>query len=289
MLPRLIVRVLQIVCAALPERARRIAARSLSGIQFRVAVSRRRAVFANLDQIASAGHADLADAGVRHRTARRMFESFTLAWIESFSRRPLRGPRFRFQGAEILYRALAGGRGAVIAAPHLGSWDVAGAALVELGFDVHAVAGIQLHPTLSAAFLAEQERRGIRIHTPAEGFGGLVEALRRGALVVLLADGDVFSRALPTPFFGRRVLFPSGPAVLSRRARVPILHAHAARDPQGGNRLCFVGVDAPDFSLRIAEDVRRLTSLVARQEERTIAAHVSQWGIFRPVWSGDLA
>src|SRR5262245_58397382 len=174
---------------------------------------------------------------MRRRTARRMFESFTLAWIESFSRRPLRGPRFRFQGAEILYGALARGRGAVIAAPHLGSWDVAGAALVELGLEVHAVAGIQLHPSLSAAFRVEQERRGIQIHTPSEGFRGLVRALRRGALVVLLTDGDVFSRALPTPFFGRQVPFPSGPAVLARRAGVPILHAHAARNPHGGNRL----------------------------------------------------
>jgi len=288
-LPRLIVRFLEVFCAALPERAQRIAARSLSGIQFRLAVSRRRAVLANLDQIAKSGHPELAEAGVRHRTARRMFESLALAWIESFSRRPLRGARFRLQGVEILYRALAQGRGAVIAAPHLGSWDVAGAALVELGLEVHAVAGIQLHPCLSAAFRSEQERRGIRIHTPAEGFGGLVVALRRGALVVLLADGDVFSRALPTPFFGRRVPFPAGPAVLARRARVPILHAHAARSSGGGNRLCFEGMDAPDFSLPVAEDVRRLTSLVARQEERSIAAYVAQWGIFRPVWSGDLA
>lgn len=277
------------VCAALPERARPLAARSLSGIQFRVAAARRNAVLANLNQIARAGHLELAEAGVRRRTARRMFESFALAWIESFSRNPLRGSRFRFEGAELLYRALARGRGAVIAAPHLGSWDVAGAALVELGFEVHAVAGIQLHPLLSTAFRAEQERRGIQIHTPSDGFGGLVQALRRGALVVLLADGDVFSRALPTPFFGRRVLFPSGPAVLARRARVPILHAHAARSAEGGNRLCFTGMDLPDASMPLAEDVRRLTSLVARHEERSIAAHVAQWGIFRQVWSVDLA
>jgi hypothetical protein len=44
-------------------------------------------------------------------------------------------------------------------------------------------------------------------------------------------------------------------------------------------------MDEPDLSLPLREDLLRLTSLVARTQERNIAAHVSQWCIFRPLWS----
>jgi lauroyl/myristoyl acyltransferase len=261
----------------------------VSEIEFRFRPSRRAAVLENLNQIASAGHTALLDPGARTRVARRIFESFHLAWIESFSTGSLREGQFRFRGSEHLYRALAQGRGAILAAPHVGSWELAGAALAGLGLEVHAVSGVQVHPFLSEALRWRNERRGIRIHTTSEGFTGLARALRRGALVVLLADGDVYSRSLPTPFFGRRVAFPAGPAILARRAGVPILHAHAARAIDGGNRLCFEGMDAPDFTIPFREDLQRLTALVARSQERNIAAHVAQWGIFRPLWSADLA
>ena len=286
---RLIIQLLDLLCPALPAPARRGWARCVSALEFRFRPSRRAAVLENLRQIASWGHAALIDPGARIRAARLIFESFHLAWIESFARRPLRGGRFRFRGAEYLYRALARGRGAVIAAPHLGSWELAGAALRDLGLEVHAVSGIQMHPFLSEALRSRKEREGIRIHTSSDDLTGLVQALRQGALVVLLADGNVYSRSLPTIFFGRGMAFPAGPAILARRARVPILHAHAARGSDGGNQLCFEGMDTPDFTIPFSEDLLRLTGLVARSQERNIAEHVTQWGIFRPLWEPDAA
>ena len=101
-------------------------------------------MLANLAQIAASGHPALTSARARERTARRMFESLPLSWIEYFAEARAdgggRSPSFR--GAELLYRALVRGRGAVIAAPHLGSWELAGLALARLGLEVHAVSGV---------------------------------------------------------------------------------------------------------------------------------------------------
>ncbi|HET9251605.1 MAG TPA: lysophospholipid acyltransferase family protein [Candidatus Eisenbacteria bacterium] len=263
-------------------------ARAIAAIQYRVLTARRNAVLDNLATIGAAGHPELADRASRERTARRMFENFQLAWIEYLAgHRAARrdGPALEFRGAEHLYRALIRGHGAVIAASHLGGWELAGSAIARLGLSVHAVTGVQLHPVVAREVREWKRREGIHVHTPQEGFAPLVAALRAGGVVVLLVDGDVYSRALPAIFFGRRIPFPAGPAILARRAGVPILHAHAARGPDGRHRISFDGLDEPDPALPLREDLSRLTSLVARSQERNIAAHVSQWCIFRPLWN----
>jgi KDO2-lipid IV(A) lauroyltransferase len=282
-----VLQAIQTACATSSPQTHRIAARFIASLQYTLSRSRRSAVLANLTQIAASGHPALTSAGARERTARRMFECLPLSWIEYFAGarvgRGTRAPRFR--GAELLYRALAPGRGAVIAAPHLGSWERAGLALARLGLEVHAVSGVQIHPLLARAMRDRKATEGIVIRTPSEGFAPLVQALRRGAVVVLLVDGDVYSRSLPAPFFGRRIPFPAGPAILARRARAPILHAHASRGEDGSHEVIFDGLDEADPRLALSEDLARLTALVARAQERSIAENVTQWCIFRPLWS----
>jgi len=289
MLPRVLLHLARTACHAVSPELHRATARAIAAIQYRLLTARRNAVLENLATIGAAGHPELADPASRERIAQRMFENLQLSWIEYLAGPAVSdapgGTALEFHGAEFLYQALARGRGAVIAASHLGGWELAGSALARLGVAVHAVSGVQLHPFVAREVRAWKRREGIRVHTPRDGFEPLVAALREGGVVVLLVDGDVRSRTLPTTFFGRRASFPAGPAILARRVGVPILHAHAARGADGRHRVSFDGMDEPDLSLPLREDLLRLTSLVARTQERNIAAHVSQWCIFRPLWS----
>jgi lauroyl/myristoyl acyltransferase len=250
-------------------------------------------VLENLAQIAAAGHPGLADSKARGRAARSMFESHHRGWLEYLGRPKAsampHASAFRISGTEFLYRAIAGGRGAILTMPHLGNWEIAGIGLTRLGLRMHTVTGVQLHPLLARQVRALKEREGIRVSTPEDGFAPLVSALRGGEIVALLVDGDVYSRSLPANFFGRRVAFPAGPAILARRARVPILHGHAVRGAGGEHAFSFDGLDEPDYALPLREDLSRLTAGVARSQERNIAAHVNQWCIFRPIWGIDAA
>lgn len=277
----------------MPPSAQRALARGLAALQYRLSPGQRAAVLGNLTQIASAGHPGLADMKARGRAAQSMFESSHRGWLEYLSHHTARGlptgRSFRMSGTEHLYRAIARGRGAILAVPHLGNWELGAVGLTRLGFRVHAVTGVQLHPLLARHVRALKEREGIRVSTPQDGFAPLVAALREGEIVALLVDGDVYSRSLPTDFFGRRVAFPAGPAILARRARVPIIPAHAVRGADGDHEFRFVGFDEPDYSLPLHEDLCRLTEGVAHAQERSIAAHVTQWCIFRPIWGADAA
>ena len=292
-LSRIALRSALTLAAGLSPRASRTVARILASIQYGCSRKRRRAVLENLAWIGAAGHPLLRLDEDRDRVARAIFESYQRFFLEFLSQgRAFRsdgGAPVGFVGMETLYRAVGRGRGAIVVAPHVGNWEWGALALARLGFRVHAVTGVQFHAALAPAVRSLKERQGITVHTPDDGFAPLVTALRRGGLVLLLADGDVHSRSLAVPFFGRMVAVPSGPALLARRTRAPIVHAHARRHPSGAIEVVIDGADEPDRSLPLATDVRRLTERIAAVTEATIARHVTQWCIFRPIFGSSEA
>lgn len=288
----------------LPDSAIRSLARATARFECAFSSKRRKAVESNLTWIAGSGRLPENRSLELGRTARAIFENYHRFVLEYLAQRSLDSraleTRFRFQGMELLYAALSRGRGAVVAAPHVGNWELAGIAMARLGYLVHVVTGVQFHAGLTAAARALKDRERILVSTPHEGFRPLLRTLRRGGIVVLLADGDVFVRSLHTEFFGRRVPIPVGPALLARRARAPMLFAHAERTTScgtggmgsagraGRHVVAFDGMDAPDLGLSVKEDLLRLTRRVAEFQERTIAAHLEAWCIFRPVFrEGD--
>ena len=283
---RLLVQFVLAIAARIPPRAARALAGVLATLEYRLSPKRRAAVLANLAAIGASGHPLLARARNRDRTARAIFRSYHRFLFEFLAQHRLATAAawhasFRFSGMEMLYGALAQGRGAIVAAAHLGNWELAGLALARQGFQVHVVTGMQLHPLLHRGIRSLKEASGIAVSTPADGFLPLLETLRRGGVVVLLVDGDVYTRGVSTRFFGRTVPFPAGPALLARRSGAPLLHAHASRFGST-HRVSFDGIDRSDPELPLKTDVVRLTSRVAAAQERNIAAHLGQWCIFRP-------
>jgi len=246
----------------------------------------------NITDIAAARPTLLVGPRDRARVVRAIFRSYQLTWIEYLGRdrtSPGRSSDARLKRAELLYRALARGRGAVIAAPHTGNWELAGLAFARLGFTVHVVTGVQLDPRLTGAMRAMKERERIRVSTPEDGFSPLLATLRQGGVVVLLVDGDIHTRSIDAPFFGRSVPFPAGPAILARRARAPLVHAHAERAHDGTHWISFDALDEADPTLPLSADLRRLTARVAAVLEDTVAAHLTQWCVFRPFHATDAA
>jgi len=273
---------------ALPHHAADSLARATARLEFALPSKRRRAVESNLDWIAESGKLTPERSRALDRTARSIFESYHRFMLEYLAQRSLDArtldERFRFRGMEILYQALARGRGAVVSAPHVGNWELAGIALARLGFRVHVVTGVQFHARFTASARVLKERERIVVSTPREGFRPLLRTLRRSGIVVLLTDGDVFVRSLETEFFGRRVRFPVGPALLARRSGAVLLHAHAERGATGGHVVAFDGWVLPEAGLPLKQDLLRITRGMAEAQERTIAAHLDQWCIFRPLF-----
>src|SRR5690606_25348283 len=130
-------------------------------------------------------------------------------------------------GAEPLTEWLAAGNGAVVALPHAGNWDLAGAwAAAVMGRRVTTVAEPLRPEGLFQRFVAFREKLGLEIIPPRGGqrppLEVLEERLGQGHLVPLLADRDLSARGVEVEFFGARTRMPVGPALLALRTGAPL-------------------------------------------------------------------
>ena len=124
--------------------------------------------------------------------------------------------------------------GAVIALPHSGNWDLAGAWACLSGMPVTSVAE-QLGVDEFAAFLAFREGLGMEIlsHRAPGLVDTLVEHVHRGRLVCLMADRNFSGRGVEVDLAGRRVTMPAGPAEVARRSGAALIPtvAHYGGEP----------------------------------------------------------
>jgi phosphatidylinositol dimannoside acyltransferase len=124
--------------------------------------------------------------------------------------------------------------GAVIALPHSGNWDLAGAWACLSDMPVTSVAE-QLGADEFAAFLAFREGLGMEIlsHRAPGLVDTLVEHVHRGRLVCLMADRNFSGRGVEVDFAGRRVTMPAGPAEVARRSGAALIPtvAHYGGEP----------------------------------------------------------
>ena len=176
-------------------------------------------------------------------------------------------------------RAAYASTGAVVALPHSGNWDLAGAYAELTGMPVTTVAEELPGPEF-AAFVAFREQLGMRVlsHRDPAVIGKLIDAVRAGRLVCLLGDRDLPGRGVPVRWAGQPVTMPAGPALVARRtgaALVPIVCQFTPR----GMRIVF----ADPVPHRPGRDgLVAMVQDVADFFVRTIATQPEDWHMMQP-------
>jgi len=128
--------------------------------------------------------------------------------------------------------------GAVVALPHIGDWDLAGAWACAIGIPVSSVAE-RLPDEEFQYFMTVRKRVGMTIysHKDEDSLGKLADDLGRGQLVALVADRDLSRHSIPvvwqTPSGPMPVTMPPGPAVLARRTGAALLMARTEYTRRG--------------------------------------------------------
>lgn len=206
----------------------------------------------------------------------------TMAWIE----RHVEG---HAEAVAKLTNHARTGRGAILACPHMGAWELAGVVVQRAGLPVFFLTGRQKNP-LSDAYL--NRRRGqTGIETVPRGSPMMRTVLRRlkeGGMLGFLPDVRVpTSRLPPIQFFGRPAHVVGGMAVFARQGNVPIFPSIATR--RGWSRHVIRVEDPvwPDPSLPKEEDFPRLTQEVFLRLEAAIRAHPEQWFWYNKRWILD--
>ena len=186
--------------------------------------------------------------------------------------------------------ALASGRGVVVALPHMGNWDHAGAWATLAHSPVVTVAERLKPEDLYEKFLAYRRSLGMDVIPLTGGdppFPYLAQRLREGRLVALLGDRDLSNSGVPVQFFGSKAKFPAGPAALAVDTGAVLLTASLYLE-DGRNVVRFnPAVEVPEVGER-SRCIFRATQLVADQIEDSIRARPTDWHMLQRVWVADL-
>ncbi|MFW6599734.1 phosphatidylinositol mannoside acyltransferase [Propionibacteriaceae bacterium Y2011] len=196
--------------------------------------------------------------------------------------------RVRTRGEDRL-RAAVATRGAVVALPHSANWDLAGAWACLTGMPVVSVAE-RLDDAEFAAFLDYRRQLGMEIHSHRDPglIGTLVEAVRAGKVVCLMADRDLTRGAgVTVRWAGRDITVPAGPALVARLSGAALFPAgcHYTGQPGTGGMVITL---AEEVTHRPGRD-----GLVAMCQEVTdhfaarIAQHPQDWHMLQPFFAAD--
>ena len=230
--------------------------------------------------------AELSRAGMR---------SYMRYWMESF-RLPTWSAEqvsanVAVKGTHHLDEALAAGKGAVVALPHLANWDLAGAWVARtLGLPFTTVAERLKPESLFDRFVAYRESLGMEVlpHVGGSAFGTLARRLRAGGLVCLVADRDLSASGIEVDFFGHPARMPGGSALLAQQTGAALLPVTLWYDtsPVMRGRI-HAPVQVPATGTR-AEKTSSMTQTLADTFAGGIAEHPEDWHMLQRLWPADL-
>lgn len=280
-----------LVAQAVPPEVGRPLATGISRILLRTMPERRKM---------SARHLSRASGGALQGAAldgavAGAFDSYARYWLEMF-RLPhdARGDLdadFEVEGYEHVEAGLAAGHGVILALPHLGGWEYAGAWVSKVkGQRLLAVVESVEPPELFEWFVTVRAAMGMEVVALGpDAATASLRALRDNGILALVCDRDLRGDGVAVDFFGEKTTMPGGPATLALRARATIVPVAVYFRPQGGHHAV---VRPPLDTTRqgtVRDDVVRITQALAHEFEGLISAKPQQWHLLQPNWPSDTA
>jgi phosphatidylinositol dimannoside acyltransferase len=230
---------------------------------------------------------DIADEDLDH-LHRAGMRSYIRYWLDTF--RFSRWSRERILSTveifdeHLLRDELKKNKGAIVAIPHSGNWDHAGAYFSLTGAPVVTVAERLEPEKLFMRFLSHRTAMGMEVlPLDARVSAYLAQRLRHGRLVALVADRDMTSRGISVNFAGREAKFPGGPARLSIQTGAPLLTAHVSYT-QNGIRIDFDPVIPVPEQGSTDEKIAEMTQEVAERFYHRIRKKPEDWHMLQRIW-----
>ena len=187
--------------------------------------------------------------------------------------------------------------GIIIALPHMGNWDLAGAWAANYFGSLCTVAERLRPEGVYQKFLKVRRNLGISL-IGLEGDGNPYEFLKsnllKGTPVALLADRDVSGTGVVNTFFGSPTKTPIGPALLAVETGLPLFTCatwyEAGKLVISFDSQVLVPVDqestAKISGLRATiKKASEVSAIIMQRFEKHIVAQPQAWHQLQPIWS----
>jgi phosphatidylinositol dimannoside acyltransferase len=239
-----------------------------------------------------------APAGQLRGLSRQVMRSYARYWLEVF-RLPVIPVDRLLAGMHVTghirtaFGYLAVGRGVILALPHMGNYDLAGAWLIAKGAGSTTAVAERLRPeSVYDRFVAFREGLGMEV-LPASGgtssaFGVLAQRLRAGEIVGLVCDRDVTGRGVEVEFFGETARMMGGAAALAVQTGAALMPAILWFEGNQWGAHVHEEIPVPadgDGEQKAAAMMQQVACLF----EAGIRAHPQDWHMLQRVFVADLA
>ncbi len=255
---------------------------------YRSSPARRALVTANLRRVSQATGRPTSDRALQ-ALVRRAFVEHARYYLEL-----LRAPHYPMTRIDRIvsvpqwdeFEAALRAGATVLVSAHVGNFEPFAAFLASKGW--HAIAPIEeIEPRELYEFLARRRGsgRGVEVIPLSRSRRPMLNALRAGGVVGLVADRDLSGNGLPVELFGATTTMPIGPAWLAVTTGAAVIVGRCIRTGRDrftvtGDRLAW----EPGGERR--REIEALTRRIASHMEADIAAAPAQWfGAFQPFWS----
>lgn len=183
----------------------------------------------------------------------------------------------------LLMNAISAGTGVIVALPHSGNWDHAGAYFCGKGVKLATVAERLKPDLLFRKFLAYREAMGMEVLAlDSRTIPTLARRLREGGLVALVADRDLSKSGVTVNFFAGQARMPAGPALLAVSTGAPLLTAYVSYT-QTGIHIDFALIPMSQLEAQ-QERVSEMVQRCADNYAMGIAEHPQDWHMLQRIW-----
>ena len=166
---------------------------------------------------------------------------------------------------------------------HIGHWELGAAAVGLAGYPIAVIVDFHPNPKVTQYFDGVRRSRGVN-PIPLSSFHRLFRALKRGALVAIVADRAVTGQGIAMKYFGQDFLAPDGYAALARRFGAKIVPTFCIRREHGLYEFTIgepIEIEPTDDA---EADIRDCVARVLSVLETKVRDHPDQWYAFRPIW-----
>ncbi len=276
---------IDLVVGALPGRVAYGIAGLAGRTWHRLAPERRALVTENLRRV-SAATGRPTDAASLQRLVRQAFVEHARYYLELVRARHY-APEHMDEQLQVLQwprwePVLRGG--VVIAVPHLGNFEPYGTFVAVHGITATAPVEEIKPPELYEFIHARRGVGRVRVIPISRARRPMIEALRRGEVVALVADRDLAGDGIAASLFGHPTTIPAGPAALALLTGRPLIVASCLRTAPDRFRARAWSVDVERTGDRRADTIAITTAIARRFEEAIAEAPEQWWGAFQPIW-----
>ncbi|CAB4576065.1 unannotated protein [freshwater metagenome] len=246
-------------------------------------VKRLRSNYARVEKFMSESDLDqLTKAGMR---------SYLRYWIDTFRLNKWSKERIvsttTVVNEELLRDPIASKKGCLVVLPHAGNWDHAAAYFCSTGINLTTVAEKLKPEQIFLKFLDYRQSIGIEVlHTEEKVLPVLLDRLKSGKLVALVADRDLSKNGIAVDFFDGVAKMPSGPARLILDSNSAFISAFITYSETGIN-IEFKNIGPVPTEGNVAERVAKLTQLMADNFATGIKSSPVDWHMLQRIWTDE--